>query len=257
LNISTRGNVGTGENVLIGGFIVRGSVAKKVAVRAIAPSLAQAGVTGALIDPTLELHNSLGNIIGFNDNWKDGQEAAIQAIGLAPSEDAESVLIRTLEPGSYTAIVAGKNGAVGVGLVEVYDLESGNGGDLANISTRGVVATEPGVLIGGFIVGGEKGDTSTILVRAIGPSLKNSGVANALPDPTLSIHDSQGAALISNDNWADDPQQAAAINATGAPPSDSRESAIIAGFAPGNYTAVVAGKSGATGVALVEAYHIK
>jgi autotransporter-associated beta strand protein len=262
LNISTRGNVGTGENVLIGGFIVRGSAPKKVAVRAIGPSLTALGVAGALADPMLELHSGQ-TTIAANDDWKTNVNAAeIVSEGLAPTVDAESVIIATLDPGptgvaSFTAIVSGKNSSFGVALVEVYDLDSSGASELANISTRGVVQPDPGVLIGGFIVGGKAGDNSTILVRAIAPSLKDSGVANALPDPTLSIHNAQGETLISNDDWANDPQQAAAITATGVPPTDSRESAIIAGFAPGNYTAVVAGKNGASGVALVEAYHIK
>jgi plastocyanin len=121
-NISTRALVQTGDNVMIGGFIITGSGQKRVIVRAIGPSLAQHGITNPLQDPTLELHNGNGAVIAFNDNWKDSQQAEIQATGLAPTNDLESAIVATLAPGNYTAIVRGKNDTIGVALVEVYDL---------------------------------------------------------------------------------------------------------------------------------------
>jgi len=121
-NISTRALAQTGDNVMIGGFIITGTGQKRVIVRAIGPSLAQYGITNPLADPTLELHDGSGAVIAFDDNWKDSQEAEIQATGLAPSDDAESAIVRTLVPGNYTAIVRGKNDTIGVALVEVYGL---------------------------------------------------------------------------------------------------------------------------------------
>ena len=108
---------------MIGGFIVVGVTNKKVIIRAIGPSLAGAGISNALPDPTLELHDGNGNVLASNDNWKDTQQTMIQATGLSPANDLESAIIRTLTPGNYTAIVRGLNGTTGVALVEVYDLD--------------------------------------------------------------------------------------------------------------------------------------
>lgn len=120
-NISTRGQVLSGDQVLIGGFIVGGSQPKTVVVRALGPSLG--GVANALSDPTVELRDASGNLLASNNNWGDDPQAAqIQSEGLAPSQPAESALQVTLNPGSYTAIVRGVNGATGIGLVEIYDL---------------------------------------------------------------------------------------------------------------------------------------
>ncbi|MFL6528767.1 MAG: NHL repeat-containing protein [Chthoniobacterales bacterium] len=261
LNISTRGLVGTNNDVLIGGVISVGSSSKSVLLRAIGPSLASAGVQGALGDPVLELHDSSGALVASNDNWKSdaasgqSQENAIRATGVPPLNDAESALLATLAPSqNYTVVVRGNNNGTGVALVEVYDLDSPSGTSrLANISTRGVVQATPNQLIGGVIVGGQPG-TSNVLVRAIGPSLVAAGVANALPDPTLELHDANGTLVGYDDNWRD--SNAAAIQQTGIAPSDDRESVILALLTPGNYTAVVSGKGSETGVALVEAYNV-
>jgi hypothetical protein len=253
INISTRLNVGTGDNVMIGGFIIRGNEPKKVIIRGIGPSLTAFGVQGALADPVLELHDGSGTIIATNDNWKDTQQADIQASGRAPSDDLESAIIATLVPGSYTAIVSGKNSTTGVGLVEGYDLQTSSDSILFNISTRGFVGIDDNVMIGGFVIG-NNGGSANILVRAIGPSLTNFGVANAMQDPTLELHDGSGAIIASNDNWKD--TQQTEIQATGLAPTDDAESAILASLAPGNYTAIVRGKNSTTGVALVEGYHL-
>jgi hypothetical protein len=254
LNISTRLNVQTGDNVLIGGFIVTGADPKKVIVRAIGPSLGMAGVSGALADPTLELHEPDGTVV-TNDNWKDTQEAEIVATTIPPTNDLESAMVATLAPGAYTAIVSGKNGGTGVGLVETYDLDQAAASQLANISTRGFVETGDNVMIGGFIVGGGGGGNATVIVRAIGPSLGTAGVSGALADPTLELHDSNGAIIASNDNWKD--TQEAEIEAAQLAPADDRESAIEATLAPGAYTAIVRGKDNGTGVGLVEAYNLQ
>ena len=239
---------------MIGGFIISGSSAKKVVIRAIGPSL-QGILPGALTDPVLELRGADGSLIQQNDNWRDdaAQASFLEANSFAPAHQLEAALVVTLSPGNYTAAVTGKNGATGVGLVEVYDVNQAANSRLANISTRGVVQSADNVLIGGFILGGNSG-TTTVLVRAIGPSLANFGVPNALTDPTLELHDSNGAMLQSNDSWNE--QQKAAIEATHLAPTMNAEAAIIADLSPGAYTAVVAGK-GTNGVALVEVYHLQ
>ena len=245
-NISTRTLVETGDKVLIGGFIIAGTQPKKVIVRAIGPSLP---LTGVLINPLLELHDSSGAILVSNDNWRTDQEQEIIATGLAPSNDNESAIVMTLDPGSYTAIVRGVNDGTGIALVEVYDLEQLVDSKLANISTRGLVETEDNVLIGGFIVLGD--NAASALLRAIGPSLP---VAGSLTDPTLELHDSNGTTLTSNDNWRSD--QESEILATGLPPTNDAESAILTTLAPGSYTAIVRGANNTTGIALVEVYQL-
>jgi phospholipase/lecithinase/hemolysin len=122
-NISTRGFVGTGDNVIIGGFIVGNGEHPIMEVRAIGPSLMSSGVTDPLLDPTLELHDQNGTLLASDDDWRDTQESAIQASGLAPSDDRESAIATSLGPGNYTAVVRGKNNTTGVALVEVYRIE--------------------------------------------------------------------------------------------------------------------------------------
>lgn len=256
LNISTRLNVQTGDNVMIGGFIVTGSANKKVLVRGIGPSLAQSGIAGALADPFLELHGSGGSLLGSNDNWKDTQASDIQATTIPPSNDLESAIVATLPANNaaYTAIVKGTNNGTGVGLVEVYDLDRTVDSKLANISTRGLVQTGSSVMIGGFILGNRTG-AAKVLVRGIGPSLAQAGVTGALADPTLELRDANGALVQSNDNWKE--TQQAEIQATNAAPANDAESAIVATLTPASYTAIVAGKNGATGVGLVELFNLQ
>ena len=252
-NISTRGMAGTGEDVLIGGFIVTGSDAKKVLVRAIGPSLMSFGISGALADPTVTVFDSNHTIIASNDNWKSNQQAEIDATGRAPQSDLESAVIVTLPPGSYTAIVSGNNGGNGVALVEVYDLDPAANSTLYNLSTRGFVGTGDNVLIGGLII--NDGEPPVVVLRAIGPSLSTAGIANPLLDPLIQLFDRNGALIAQNDNWHD--STPTAIKATLLPPTDDREAVIVASLAAGNYTAVVTGKNGTTGVALVEAYRLQ
>lgn len=255
VNISTRVVAGTGDQVGIGGFIVRGNQQKKVLIRGIGPSLTSKGVAGALADPFLELRDSAGNLILSNDNWRSNQEAEINATGAPPSDDRESALIATLDAGKgYTAILKGSNGASGVGLVEIFDLQVNSGPDLANISTRGQVLTNENIMIGGFILQGV--NPQTIVVRALGPSLTAAGVSGALADPTLEVRDAQGTLLIANDNWKDDPSQANALTANKIAPTRDEEAAVIVNAPAGSYTAQVRGKSGSSGVGLVEVYNI-
>jgi glucose/arabinose dehydrogenase len=255
LNISSRSDVASGENVMIGGFIITGNADKRVIIRAIGPSLQQFNVPNPLADPVLELHGPTGAFITSNDDWRTTQEAEIVNSGLAPQNDLESAIIATLQPAAYTSIVQGKNGASGVGLVEVYDLDLAAASKLANISTRSLVQTGDNRLIGGFILGGN-GGAAKVIVRAIGPSLTQFGITNALADPTLELRDSNGALLLADDNWQDDSNQAAQITASGIAPSNPLESAISISLLPGAYTAIVAGKNGGTGIGLVEIYNI-
>jgi hypothetical protein len=245
-NISTRLAVGTGDNVLIAGFIVTGSQPKKIIVRALGPLLP---VNANMADPTLELHDSSGAAVAGNDNWRDTQQDALIATTIPPSSDYDSAIVRTVDPGAYTAILAGKGGTTGVGVVEVYDLDLTVDSKLANISTRGFVDQGDNVLIAGTIVVGN--GSTNVLFRALGPS---TGISNALQDPTLELHDGQGSLIATNDNWQD--SQADAIQGTTIPPSDPREAAILRQLTPGAYTAIVRGKNNTTGVAVVEAYQI-
>jgi hypothetical protein len=253
LNISTRLRVLTDNNVLIGGFIITGETPKKVIIRAIGPSLGELGLSGVLADPILELHESDDTVV-TNDNWKGTQEAEIEATGLQPSNDLESAIVATLDPGPYTAIVSGKNSGTGIALVEAYDLDQTLGPILANISTRGFVDTGDNVMIGGFIVGPTGSGDLNVLIRAIGPSLTDFGIDNPLLDPLLELHDSNGATLTTNDNWKD--SQQAEIEATGLAPTNNSESAILQTLAPGGYTAIVRGVGDTTGVGLVEVYNL-
>lgn len=251
LNISTRLRVLTGDNLLIGGFIITGTDLKRVLIRGIGPSLNGVGVN--LPDPTLELHQG-STMVAANDNWKtrpDGtsQQAEIEATTIPPTNDLESAILVTLTPGAYTAILAGKNGGTGVGSVEVYDLGQGANSKLVNLSTRGFVDTGDNVMIGGLIVGGGSGGGATqVLVRALGPSLP---VAGALGDPTLELRTGNGTLVASNDNWKTRPDgssQQAEIEATTIPPINDLESALVQTLPAGNYTAVVRGKNSTTGV---------
>jgi hypothetical protein len=263
LNISTRMRVDSGEKVLIAGFIITGTEPKKVIVRGIGPSLN--GVVGRLSDPVLELHQG-NSTLAVNDNWRvrqDGssQEAEVLASTVAPQNDLESAIVMTLNPGSYTAILSGKNGAGGIGVVEVFDLARAANSQLSNISTRGFVDINNDVMIGGFIMGQTTDGMATILVRALGPSLTGAGVQGALPDPTLELHNTNGTLLATNDNWKINDQtqqsQESAIRATTlAPPNDS-EAAILTTLSQGAYTAIVRGKNNTTGVGLVEVFNLK
>ena len=256
LNIATRVRVETGENIAIGGFIVTGNSPKKVAIRALGPSLQEVGIVNALPDPALELRSSGGSLLAKNNNWRDDLDPAVEleASGFGPKDELEAATIVTLEPGFYTVLITGQNSVTGIALVEVYDFDRNSDSRLANISTRALVKSSESVLIGGFILGHGEG-TTQVLVRALGPSLASAGINNPLPDPVLELHDGNGALLVANDNWQD--QQKAAIEQTGIPPDDASESAILADLPPGAYTAVVAGKNGATGVSIIEVYNLR
>ncbi len=251
--MSTRGRVSSGEQVLIGGFIITGSSPKEIVLRALGPSLQTKGISDPLPDPVLELHGGDGALLLTNNNWGDTQGTEISATGLAPADPREAAILFEASPGTYTAVVTSHTGESGVGLIEAYDLNPTSKSKLANISTRGLVQTGTDVLIGGLMLNGT-GGTASVVVRGIGPSLAAAGVKNPLADPTLKVHDGNGALIFANDNWLDDPVQAARIAAAGLSPTNRMESAIIGDLPAGNYTVVLSGQAGATGIGLVEIY---
>ena len=254
-NISTRTRVGSGDEVLIGGFIVQGAQSKKVILRAIGPSLTQLGVTGALADPTLELHDQSGALIASNDDWQQSPQVnEIIASTLAPSDSRESAIVATLPAGDYTTILRGVSGTTGVALVEGYELDV-NSSRLVNISTRGEVGVGSEVLIGGFIVSGTT--AKTVIVRALGPSLASGAnpIAGTLANPYLELRDGLGNVLVANDNWTTSPQESEII-ASMLAPTNSQESAVIATLEPGAYTAIVEGADGGSGIGLVEVFDL-
>jgi hypothetical protein len=269
-NISTRAFVQTGDNLMIGGFIVERAQPnpappKRVIIRAIGPELTQYGVPNALANPTLELHDGTGALIASNNNWVTtiiggiitaNQVDDIRASGYAPTDPFESAIIADLPAGSYTAIVRGVNNMTGVALVEVYDLSPETSLVLGDLSTRAYVQTGDNVMIGGFTIPGTQ--PKGVILRAIGPELSKYGIPNPLADPTLELYDSTGALIASNDNWQHTAiggiiatDQVRDILNSGLAPGDRNESVINATLVPGNYTAIVRGVNNTTGVALL------
>jgi hypothetical protein len=254
-NISARAAVGQGEQVGIAGFIIQGASdqSKRVIVRGLGPSLQVAGVpvSGRMADPVLELHDATGLTVSFNDNWGGSQRAEIQESGLAPADAREPAIIATLSPGNYTAVLRGSNESGGTGLIEVYELDPASGSRLLNLSTRAYVGTGDEVLIGGLIV---HSVSTRLLLRALGPQLASRGIGGVLLNPTLELHDSNGALLTVNDDWRSAPNSSE-IAATGLAPAYEREPAILIAT-PGatSYTAIVRGAGNTTGIALLEAY---
>ncbi|MGB2971746.1 MAG: hypothetical protein WBD29_05200, partial [Candidatus Competibacter sp.] len=249
INLSTRAWVGTGDSVLIAGFVIRGSSPKKVLIRAIGPSMAKAGVPNLLYDPTLTLYNGQ-TVLASNNDWQDSQKTAIEATGKAPPDPQESAILTTLNPGPYTAIIRGANDTTGNALVEVYDIER-SAIRLINVSTRGRTETGDSVMIAGFVIGGSS--PKQILVRALGPALNAAGVPATLADPTLTLYQGQ-TVVTSNDNWQD--SQKTAIEATRKAPLNLQESAILKTLNPGAYTAIVRGANSTVGNSLVEVYDL-
>ena len=248
-NISTRLLVQTGSNVLIGGFVVTGSGNKPLLLRALGPTLTGFGVSNALANPVLELHNAAGALIASNDDWAQAANSGSIPANRRPPNSLEPAILTSLPAGNYTAIVRGVNDTTGVALVEAYDLDTSTNARLSNISTRGLVQTGGNVMIGGFVVQGSA--SKKVIIRALGPTLTTFGIANALGNPTMELRDGNANLVTSNDDWK---SNQAAVSATGYAPPNNLESAIVQTLSPGNYTAIVRGVSNATGVALVEVY---
>jgi pectin methylesterase-like acyl-CoA thioesterase len=252
-NISTRLRIDAAHNVGIGGFIITGTAPKKVIVRAIGPSLRAAGLQEVLGDPVLALHGEGDEPIAVNNNWQEDASAAeLIAKGLSPAHELESALVLTLAPGHYTAVIRGNDPSLGTALVEVYDGDLPADSQLANISTLGFVGVGDDVLIAGVVIGGPA--AATVVLRAVGPSLTEFGVSNALQDPTLQLYDANGS-LTSNDDW-ETPGNGEPVPVS-LQPRHPRESALQISLVPGFYTAIVRGKEATTGVALVEAYKLE
>jgi hypothetical protein len=260
-NLSTRLLVGTGNDVGVGGFIVTGNGPRHLLIRGIGPSLSGM-IPNTLSDPSLQVYGVYGSSGCFqtltNNNWRDTQEGEIIGTGRAPSNDLESAIVADLAPGSYTAVLSGAGIAdtTGVGLVEVYDLTPDQDSKLANISTRANVHTGDEIVIAGFILGAGNGGENAVIVRGIGPSLYGFSPETLLPDPRLELRDINGQLIIANDNWMDDPNQAAIIQEAGLAPSNNLESAVAATLMPGIYTALLSGVNNGTGIGLVEVYNL-
>ena len=257
LNLATRVDVETGDEVGIGGFIITGTNPRLVVVRGIGPTLTDVGVDGALADPVLALHDATGEI-ATNDNWMDNSpedQTTLTENGLDPRHDSESAIVTTLNPGLYTVILTGKDSGTGVGLVEIYNLDDPSlAGELANLSTRGLVGTGDNRMIGGVIIGPAGGADASVVVRALGPSV---AVPNPLLDPVLELFNGNGDLIAMNDNWMENSaEDQATLTNDGLAPTDDLESAIVADLVAGLYTAIVSGKDGTTGVGLVEIYHV-
>ncbi len=249
VNISTRMQVLTGQDVLIGGLIIGGTQPKTVVIRARGPSLIPLGVPNALLNPVLQLFSGPTQI-DANDNWQEHpNQATLNASGFAPSNAFESAIYTTLNPGAYTGIVTGAGGTTGVGIIEVFEVNKPEI-PLINIATRGQVLTGGDVMIAGFIIQGNQ--PQTVAVRARGPSLGSQGVVGPLQNPRLQLFSGQ-TEIANNDDWGT-ASNAAQITSSGFAPSDSRESVILMTLAPGAYTAIVTGVGGTTGVAIVEVF---
>lgn len=253
-NLSTRGFVGTGDQVMIAGVIVAGSQPVSTLVSAIGPDLDRFGVPDTIDDPSLALFQGQ-TLIATNDNWMDAPNAAaILATGSAPNDPLESAILMDLPPGEYTAIMTGANAMTGNGLVQIFDAGTGGASGLRNLSTRGFVGVDSQVLIAGVIVAGD--EEATLVIRGLGPTLEDFGVSGALANPQLTVVDASQQVVASNDDWmlsAD----AATIDALGLDPPDPAESAVFVRLAPGNYTAILSGVGGSTGNGLVEVYRIR
>lgn len=263
-NLSTRGAVGAGDKSLIAGFHVVGTSPKQVLIRAIGPSLAKFGITGALGNPALQLYNG-STPVESNDNWGGSARVAAAADQVGafalPGQSQDSTLLVTLDPGLYTAVVTGAEGETGVAMVEVYDVDATDPfteQKVINLSSRGEVGTGDRILIAGFVINGSS--PKKILIRAVGPTLGEFGVTGTLADPVLQIV--QGSTVVrENDNWetGNVPSllaDASARSGAFALPEGSKDAAILLSLPPGAYTAQVSGAGGTTGVAIVEVYEV-
>jgi hypothetical protein len=264
MNVSSRGFVGTGNQVMIAGFILSGGSSKSMLVRAVGPGLSQFGVSGVLTDPTLTVYRG-STVVDQNDNWSSyynasGVAAAATQVGAfsLANGSLDAAVLPALSPTAYTAVVSGVNGGTGNALVEAYDTDINNPTQLINISTRANVSSSA-PLIGGFVVNGS--GYKQVLIRAVGPTLSTLGVSGAMSDPVLSLN--VGSTTIRrNDNWGTEPNAgsipgAAAQVGAFALGSGSADSCLLLNLPPGAYTAVVTGANGSSGVGMIEVYVVQ
>jgi hypothetical protein len=230
-------------------------------VRAIGPSLLPFGITDALTNPTLEIHDASSATVATNNDWKatqigglitHDQAAEINGSGLAPGNDLESAIIANLAPGSYTAVVRGFGNSTGTGIVDAYDISAGSPAKLVNIATRGLIQAGDKLMIAGFIV---QNAPVRAVVLASGPSLLAFGISNALPDTTLQLRDQNGAIVLENDDWKTNQQQE--LESIGLHPSHDLEAALVTTIQPGQYTAQVRGKDNSSGIGVVQIYFLQ
>jgi tripartite motif-containing protein 71 len=248
INLSTRGQINAGDGAMVGGFVLQGSEPQQILIKGIGPSLSAAGLSGVLSDPELTLHRN-GNEIARNDDWENGaQPSQIRSLN-PPANAKEPALLLTLDPGVYTATVSGKNGATGIGMVEINVIGESES-TLVNLSTRGQINAGDGAMVGGFVLQGAA--SKQVLIKGVGPVLSDAGIAGALSDPQLTLH-AGGVEIAHNDDWQDS-AQSAQISATHRQPANDKEPAILATLSPGAYTATVSGGNGATGIGMVEVY---
>lgn len=239
---------------MIAGFIITGNSNKAVVLRGLGPTLASFGLTDLLANPVVELRSTNSSLF-TNDDWKDSQRSQIEGTIFEPKDDRESVILATIAPAAYTAILTGKLNTEGVGLIEVYDNNQAADSQLSNISTRGFVQGGNNVIIGGFILGGNTAN-ARIAIRGRGPSLAQFGLQNVLQDPTLELHNADGTTLIANDDWNDDPVSAKQLSDNNLGLPDKKESGIFTSLPAGQFTAILAGKTG-DGIGTVEIYNLK
>ncbi len=264
INVATRAFVGTGDQVLIGGFVVNGAQAKTVLLRAAGPALTAFGVPNVLADPIINVFSGSSRIAG-NDNWGTQENGSGSAVAAAsnqvnafafPAGSSDAALVMTLPAGSYTAIVSGQNGATGTGLVEVYDVDR-SAIKVVNLSSRAYADRNGKEMFGGFVVQGTAGTTKRILVRVLGPTLGRAPfmVTGSMEDPYMEIRNAAGELLILNDDWSTGAVGGASaendfrptvrhyneqqIFATSFAPSNRREPAVMVDLLPGNYTVIV------------------
>ncbi len=271
INLATRGNAGRTDTPLIVGFVAAGPGNKRVMLRAVGPTLGSFGVAGTLADPTLSVYNAAGSLIYSNDDW--GQANDVPGIGTADTRlgafqlnggSADAAGILTLAPGAYTAVIRGKvvNGTetTGIALAEIYEDDVGSS-RLTNLSSRGFVSPGASVMIPAFVTGTTTMPVSKkFLIRGVGPALTAFGVTGALANPTLSIIDSTGKTVATNDDWETNANLAdlrAATSLLAFPlAGGSRDSALLVTLPPGAYTCVVSGVNNTSGTALVEVYEV-
>jgi sugar lactone lactonase YvrE len=268
INIATRGVVDGGANAMISGFVVTGSTPKQILVRAAGPALRSFGVAEALASPTLTLYNGAGQPMAWNTGWANAAQApavaaAAAQVGAFPfaAGSADSALLLTLPPGAYTAHVTSPTGTSGIALLEAYDAEplAGAGSRAVNISTRGQVGTGAHQLIAGVVIKGAS--TRRVLIRAVGPSLAQFGISDALAEPQLRVYTEDGWLHSTVGAWserADADEIAAASRIAGAfaLPEGSRDAAFVTTLAPRSYTVQVSGVNNTTGTAIVEVYDL-
>jgi hypothetical protein len=275
VNLSARAFGGVGDRVAIGGFVIDGTMPKRILLRALGPTLTTQGIApeDVMPDPTIEVHDAThGNtVVAAIDNWTDNPDRSeaittgnrLGAAALASQDVMSAAILLRLQPGGYTFLARDKAGRSGVVLIEAYDADAASTrSDIVNLSTRAYCSTGSRVAIGGYVVSGNM--PKRLLVRAVGPTLSTQGlaVADVLQDPMIEVHDMQrsSAVIATNDDWNRDSDSStlgattARVGATPLASSDATSSALVITLQPGVYSFVATGKAGTSGIVLIEVY---